>query len=176
MNPDIPLDPTDDQASVGTIPYQNPLTRPKVSLSTRPHILISVMFSQILSIWKCWVSIEETTSNSNTLTKNTPKKSLYSGKKLRVLDTVIPIKTTFVCCQWCVPDHEQTTYKVFHKRGIGSGRCRLSALRTYIWKFRNGWQTLSLRFWILFKCQNQGPVTVIFCSHLYLSFHKLISQ
>ena len=129
MNPDIPLDPTDDQASVGTIPYQNPLTRPKVSLSTRPHILISVMFSQILSIWKCWVSIEETTSNSNTLTKNTPKKSLYSGKKLRVLDTVIPVKTTFVCC--CVPDHEQTTYKVFHKRGIGSGRCRLSALRTY---------------------------------------------
>ena len=57
-----------------------------------------------------------------------PKKSLY---KLRV-DTVIPVKTTFVC--WCVPDHEQTTYKVFHRRGVGtsSGRCRLSALRTYI--------------------------------------------
>ena len=64
-------------------------------------------------------------SNSITHTKKTPKKSLY---KLRV-DTVIPVKINFVC--WCVIDHEQTTYKVFHKRGIGSGRCRLSALRTY---------------------------------------------
>ena len=65
-------------------------------------------------------------SNSITHTKKTPKKSLY---KLQV-DTVILVKTTFVC--WCVPDHEQTTYKVFHKRGIGSGRCHLSALRTYL--------------------------------------------
>ena len=130
MNPDIPLDPTDDQASWIQYHTKPLVTRPKVSVSTRPHFLISVMFSQILSIWKCWLgeSIEETTSNSNMHIKNTPKKSLYSGNKLRV-DTVIPVKTTFIC--WCIPDHEQTTYKVFHKRGIGSGRCRLSALRTY---------------------------------------------
>ena len=118
----------DDRASVGYNTIPKPLvTWPKVSVSTRPHFLISVMFSQILSIWKCWLgeSIEETTSNSNMHTKtwNMPKKSLYSG------NTVIPVKTTFIC--WCIPDHEQTTYKVFHKRGIGSGRCRLSALRTY---------------------------------------------
>ena len=51
MNPDIPLDPTDDRASVGYNTVPKPLvTRPKVSVSTRPHILDSVMFSQILLI------------------------------------------------------------------------------------------------------------------------------
>ena len=54
MNPDIPLDPTDDRASVGYNTVPKPLvTQPKVSVSTRPHILDSVMFSQILLIWKC---------------------------------------------------------------------------------------------------------------------------
>ena len=46
MNPDIPLDPTDDQASVGYNTIPKPLDPAKVSLSTRLHILISVMFSQ----------------------------------------------------------------------------------------------------------------------------------
>ena len=54
MNPDIPLDPTNDRASVGYNTIPKPLvTRPKVSVSTRPHILVSVVFSQILLIWKC---------------------------------------------------------------------------------------------------------------------------
>ena len=49
----LQVDPTDDRASVGynTVTVPKPLvTRPKVSVSTRPHILDSVMFSQILLI------------------------------------------------------------------------------------------------------------------------------
>ena len=47
----LQVDPTDDRASVGynTVP-KSLVTRPKVSVSTRPHILDSVMFSQILLI------------------------------------------------------------------------------------------------------------------------------
>ena len=59
-------------------------------------------------------------SNSIMHTKKTPKKSLY---KLRV-DTVIPVKTTFVC--WCVPDHEKlhTKFSIKEEKVVGGATCR----------------------------------------------------